>query len=111
MGGDNAEVIWLNEFRWSRELIAWKSFLVLLEGDQVNLPAPKNHFAKDVCIDTDVPVFGTSKEIIKYRAPYNAENSVENDMMASRWKVFHFNHSIPEDEQKIISRDYAVLHL
>jgi hypothetical protein len=99
---DNAEVIWLNDFRWSRELIEWKSFLLLLEGDRVNLPAPKNHFAKDVCIDSDVPVFATSKETIKYRGPYNAEDSVENNMMASRWKVFNFTHSIPEDEQKNI---------
>ena len=102
VGADNAEVIWLNDFRWSRELIEWKSFLLLLEGDRVNLPAPKNHFAKDVCIDSDVPVFATLKETIKYRGPYNAEDSVENDMMASRWKVFNFTHSIPEDEQKNI---------
>ena len=104
VGADNAEVILLNDLRWSRELIEWKSFLLLLEGDRVNLPAPKNHFAKDVCIDSDVPVFATSKGIITYRGPYNAEDAVESDMMASRWKVFHFNQSIPEDEQKVIPR-------
>lgn len=67
VGADSAEAISLNDFRWSRELIEWKSFLLLLEGDRVNLPAPKNHFAKDVCIDSDVPVFATSKGIITYR--------------------------------------------
>ena len=103
VGADNAEVIYLNDFRWSKELIEWKSLLLLLEGDRVNLPAPKNHFVKDVCIDSDVPVFATSKEIIMYRGPYQTEDSVENDMMASRWKVFRFNHSIPEDEQKEIA--------
>ena len=102
VGADSAEAIFLNDFRWSRELIEWKSFLLLLEGDRVNLPAPKNHFAKDVCIASDVPVFATSKGIITYRGPYNAEDPVENDMMASRWKVFHFNQRIPEHEQKVI---------
>ena len=84
-------------------LQAFKS-LLLLEGDRVNLPAPKNHFVKDVTVDSDVPVFATSKAIITYHGPYNAEDSIENDMMASRWKVFYFQHSIPEAEQKILPR-------
>ena len=103
VGADRKEVIWLNDFRWSRELIEWKSFLLLLEGDQVNLPAPKNHYAIDVCIDHDVPIFATSKDTISYRGPYNAEDKNEDDMMASRWKVFYFTHSIPEEEQKDIA--------
>lgn len=103
VGADKAEVIWLNDFRWSKELIEWKSFLLLLEGDRVNLPAPKNHYAADICIENDVPIFATSKDIIKYRGPYNAEDKNEDDMMSSRWKVFHFTYSIPEKEQKVIS--------
>ena len=101
VGADKKEVIWLNDFRWSKELIEWKSFLLLLEGDEVNLPAPQNHYATDVCINHDIPIFATSKDIIKYRGPYNQEDKNEDDMMASRWKVFHFTHSIPEEEQKI----------
>lgn len=100
VGADKKEIIWLNDFRWTRELIEWKSLLLLLEGDRVNLPAPKNHFAMDVCIDTDIPIFATSKDVIKYRGSYNAEDQREDDMMASRWKVFRFTHSIPEREQK-----------
>ena len=65
LGADKKEVIWLNDFCWSRELIEWKSFLLLLEGDQLNLPAPKNQYATDVCIDHDVPNFATSKDTIK----------------------------------------------
>ena len=84
VGTDKKEVIWLNDFRWSRELIEWKSFLLLLEGDQVNLPAPKNHYATDVCIDHDVPIFATSKDAIKYRGPYNAEDMNEDDMSSVR---------------------------
>ena len=102
VGAAKAEIIWLNDFRWTRELIEWKSLLLLLEGDRVNLPAPKYHFATDVCIDSDVPIFATSKDVIKYRGSYNAEDKSEDDMMASRWKVFRFTRSIPESEQKKI---------
>ena len=103
VGADKKEIIWLNDFRWSKELIEWKSFLLLLEGDTVNLPAPKNHYATDVCIDHDIPIFATSKDTIKFRGPYNAEDKNEDDMMASRWKVFHFTYSIPKEEQKAIA--------
>ena len=56
VGADNCEVIFLNDFRWSPEVIAWKEFL-LLEGQIVHLPSPKNHFSKDVCINQDTPIF------------------------------------------------------
>ena len=100
VGAEHAEIIFLNDFRWSKELIEWKSFLLLLEGDRVNLPAPKNHFSTDVCISEDTPIFATSKSIIKYKGSYNSQDQAEDDMMASRWKVFTFFHSIPENEQK-----------
>ena len=103
VGAEKVEVIWLNDFRWTRELIEWKSLLLLLEGDRVNLPAPKNHFATDICIDTDVPIFATSKDVIRYGGSYNAKDKSEDDMMASRWKVFQFTHRIPEREQKSIT--------
>ena len=109
---DKAEVILLNDFHWTRELIEWKSLLLLLEGDQVSLPAPKNHFAMDVCINTDVPIFSTSKDVIKYK--HNTEDKAEDNMMESRWKVFKFTHSIPEKEQKQLlpcSRCFAKLVL
>ena len=64
VGEDKSEVILLNDFRWSKELIEWKSLLLLLEGDQVILPVPKNHFVTDVCINRDTPVFATSKSVI-----------------------------------------------
>ena len=46
VGADKAEVIFLNDFRWSSELIKWNEFLLLLEGHTVHLPAPKNRFAR-----------------------------------------------------------------
>ena len=56
IGGDKAEIIVLQDFRWSSKLITWKDLLLPLEGETVKLPAPKNKFA-DVCIKTDVPIF------------------------------------------------------
>ncbi len=100
VGADNCEIILLNDFRWSKELIEWKSFLLLLEGDVVKLPAPKNHYSTDVAIEKDTPVFATSKSIIKYIGNYNSQDQSEDEMMASRWKVFTFSYSIPENEQK-----------
>ena len=103
VGADKAEIILLNDFCWSKELIEWKSLLLLLEGDQVNLPVPKNNFVTDVCINRNTPVFAASKSVITYRGAYNSQDQSEDDMMASRWKVFHFSNSIPESEQKNVS--------
>ena len=103
VGADKAEIIFLNDFRWSKELIEWKSFLLLLEGDLVKLPAPKNHFSTDVTIERDTPVFATSKSVIKFKGNYNSQDQAEDEMMASRWKVFTFSHSIPEDQQKDVA--------
>ena len=44
VGADKGEVILLQDFRWSRDNISWKDLLLLLEGEIVKLPAPKNQF-------------------------------------------------------------------
>ena len=67
-GAGNSEIIFLNDFRCSPELIEWNILLLLLEGDQVRLPAPKNHFPCD--IKTDTPVFATSKCQITFHGNY-----------------------------------------
>ena len=61
VGPDKADVTFLNDFPWSIGLIKWNEFLMLLEVHTVHLPAPKNYFATDTCIDKDTPVFATSK--------------------------------------------------
>ena len=99
VGADKADVILLQDFRYSHELIPWKDLLLLLEGETVRLPAPKNHFASDVVIDTDIPIFATSIGRIKYKGPYNTTDEIENDMMNSRWKVLEFHHVFPEEKQ------------
>ena len=82
VGSDEAEVILLQDFRWPSELISWKDLLLLLEGEIVKLPSPKNHYAKDVCINTDIPVFATSKRPIEYVGKYHSVDSRGNEMMA-----------------------------
>lgn len=97
---ERAELIFLNDFRWNPDMIAWKELLLLLEGQTVHLPSPKNHYAKDICIEGDTPVVATGKSEIKYTGRYNVTDEVENEMMAVRWKLFKFSHQIPLAEQK-----------
>ena len=103
LGAETAELIFLNDFRWSPEMIAWKELLLLLEGQTVHLPSPKNHYATDIEIDSDIPVVATGKAEITYVGKYNTTDITENEMMSVRWKVFKFHHQISEAEQKEIS--------
>ena len=100
LGAENSEFIFLNDVRWSSEMIAWKELLLLLEGQTVHLPSPKNHYTTDICISTDVPIIATGKARIEYQGRYNTTDPVENDMMAASWRVFEFFHQIPVAEQK-----------
>ena len=79
IGLDGKEVIFLNDFRWSSELIPWKTFLVLLEGEVLHFSLPKNHFSKDLAIYSDVLIFATSKPKIKH--PYDP---IASKMMDTR---------------------------
>ena len=92
LGAENAELIFLNDSRWSSEMIAWKELLLLLEGQTVHLPSPKNQYANDICIDKNTPIVATGK--------YNSTDEWENEMMSVRWKVFNFHHQIPQAAEK-----------
>ena len=60
IGVDEAEIIYLNDFRWDPKIIAWADFLQAPEGDVVHLPAPKNACPKDIELKADIPFFATS---------------------------------------------------
>jgi hypothetical protein len=48
LGVEEAEIIFLNDFRWTQAIISWADLLQALEVDTVHLPAPKNvwkHFS------------------------------------------------------------------
>ena len=61
VGVQNAECIFLNDFRWLPQVIPWHDLLLMLEGHVVHLPAPKTHFAKDISLTSDTPIFCTGK--------------------------------------------------
>ena len=100
LGADKASIIVLQDFRFNRESITWKDLLLLLEGETVKLPAPKNLYAGDVIIDSDVAIFATSKDIITYRGSYNTTDHEENEMMNVQWNVVRLRHKFREEKKK-----------
>lgn len=99
LGAEKVEIIFLNDFRWSPQLIAWKELLNLLEGKIVHLPSPKNHYASDICIDKDTPIVATSKDLITFVDNNGNPDPGETYMMTIRWKVFRFHHEIAQADQ------------
>ena len=103
VGAEEAECIFLNDFRWSQQIIQWHDFLLMLEGQLVHLPAPKTHYARDIVFEKDTPIFCTGKQPFVY-----IKNCVidqrEMDMMSVRWKIFYFNVQIQQDVQKEIPK-------
>jgi len=103
VGAEKSELILMQDFRWTPELISWKDMLLLLEGESVHLPAPRNQYKYDVCIDSDIPVFATSKNRIEYVGKFNSRDDRETEMMEVRWKVIEFNQRILEIDQKVMT--------
>ena len=102
VGAEAAEVIFLNDFRWSAQVLPWQDMLLLLEGQPVHFSAPKTHYAQDIVFDKDTPIFCTSKsEIISVKGGVVDER--ETDMMSVRWHVYSLYAQIPESEQVILS--------
>ena len=73
--------------------------LILLEGQAVHLPSPKNHYSNNICIDKDTPIVATSKGEITYVRKYNSLDPIENEMMSIRWKTFKFYRQIVQSDQ------------
>ena len=98
VGAESAEVIFLNDFRWTAQVLPWQDMLFLLEGQPVHLSAPKTHYAQDIIFDKDTPIFCTSKsEILSIKNGVLDEK--ENEMMAVRWLVFSLQTQITKAEQ------------
>jgi len=100
---EDKEVALLNDFRWSSECIDWKDFLLLLEGDTVNLPRPKNSYPTDLTVDRSntVPFFSTSIRPFEYVGKGNSKDPGETAMMDTRWQVFTFTKAI-ENPRKVL---------
>lgn len=99
VGAESAEIIFLNDFRWSPNVLPWGHMLLLMEGQPLHLPTPKCHFAKDILFEADTPIFCTGKqEIIFIKGGCIDER--ETEMMRVRWSIFSLFSQIPENEQK-----------
>ena len=81
VGADKEEEITFQDFRWSSELIYWKKLLLLLKGEPVKLPSPKNQFVTDVYLKTDIPIFITSKAKTEFVEKHNMRDNQETEMM------------------------------
>ena len=101
VGVDSTECIFLNDFRWCHQIIPWHDLLLMLEGHIVHLPALKTHFAKDICLQRDTPVFSTGKSPLVY-LKNGVIDEVETDMMSVRWFNIRLHRQIPRAEQKEI---------
>ena len=110
---EGKEVAVLNDFRWTQECIDWNVFLLLLEGDTVNLPRPKNTYATDLTIHTTnkVPFFATSIRPFEYIGKANSRDDGETAMVATRWVLFTLTQEIqnPNTELQPCPRCFADL--
>ena len=100
VGADQAEVLWLNDFRWSEQVIPWSDFLNLLEGEAIHVPVPKTHFTEDPLWTKDTAIFATSKGKIR-KCEKGQIDEIETEMMDRRWKYFFFKCEV-EDEVKFV---------
>ena len=98
VGAQNAEIMFLNDFRWSEKVIPWHDLLLLLEGQTVHLPAPKCNLPEDIKFVKDTPIFCTMKEDLVY-VRGGALDERETEMMRVPWKIFNFHAQIPHSEQ------------
>lgn len=101
IGAEEAEIIYLNDFRWHPKIIAWPEFLQALEGDTVHLLAPKDFCSKDIELSKDTPFFATSDAPLVL-VKGGAMDRVNTEMMNCRWVFFHFWKQIPHAEQEDI---------
>ena len=101
VGAEQAECIFLNDFRWSAQIIPWQDLLLMLEGQPVHLPAPKSHYAKDLVLENDTPIFATSKHELVF-IKNGVIDETETEMMSVRWKVFHFKVPVERSQRRDI---------
>ena len=113
LGGEDKEIIFLNDFRYSPIILPWSDMLLLLEGHVVHFAAPKTSYSEEILFEKDTPIFATSKAPITF-----VKNGVlddrETEMMNVRWRMFSFRFQIPLEKQKavpICARCFASLLL
>ena len=99
VGTGKAEILFLNDFRWTMSVIQWHDCLLLFEGQLVHLPAAKSHYAKDIAFTGDTLIFVTGKSPI-VSVKNRALDKKETEMMNVWWKIFRFHAQIPQEKEK-----------
>ena len=66
VGAEEAELLFLNDFCWSPQIVPWHDLLLLLEGQPVHLPTLKTHYAEGVLLRSDRPIFATSSSELQF---------------------------------------------
>jgi hypothetical protein len=100
VGIEEAEIIFLNDFRWSERILPWQDLLRLLEGDKIHIATPKTHFAQDIILEKDTPIFCTGPSRIRKFSRDDDVNKIESEMMEIRWKIFIFFHQLRSADAK-----------
>lgn len=98
VGIENAEVVFLNDFRWSSQLIPWNELLLMLEGETISISAPKTHFRENIRLVVDCPIFATSKYPLTF-AHGGIVDHRETEMMNARWVYIELSAQIPRESQ------------
>ncbi len=89
MEADEAEIIFLNDFRWSPNVIARADLLQALEVDVVLLPARKNSYKRDLELLTDTPFLAMS-DVLLVLIRDGCIDRANTDIMNVCWRFFHF---------------------
>ena len=102
IGIENAEVVFLNDFRWSKELIPWNELLLMLEGEPISIPAPKSYFSQDLRLVQPCSIFATSKYPLAF-VRGGAIDERETGMMNARWMYIELSSQISIENQLDVS--------
>ena len=76
---EEAEVIFLNDFRYTPAILPWNDMLLLLEGHVVHFTAPKTSYARDIEFICHTLVLATSKSSIVFIKGFTIDERETND--------------------------------
>ena len=93
IGVEEAEIIFLNDFRWSKRIIPWEDMFCLLEGNKIHVPTPKTNFAQDIVLEKDTPILCTAPNRI-FIISNGTVNEIDSEMIDVGWKTFRFFHQM-----------------
>ena len=97
VGAPEKEIIFLNDFRYSDNVMPWHIFLNFLEGASVQVSMPKSHFERDHTWTKQQPIFATAEKRI-VRIVNNQVDTGETAQMDKRWVYIDFTYQIPDDK-------------